>query len=63
MFRVEFVGWFYRNVDVPQFQHAAGRLLDYIQRQLGLPIASTAPLGKITDAFSVAMPRFAQDQA
>ena len=35
----------------PQLQHAGG-LLGYIQRQLGLPIASTAPLGKITDAFS-----------
>ena len=34
----------------------------YIQRQLGLPIASTAPLGKITDAFTAAMRRFARDQ-
>jgi len=40
----------------------AGGLLGYIQRQLGLPIASTAPLGKITDAFSAAMHRFARDQ-
>ena len=36
-------------------------MLGYIQRQLGLPIASTAPLGKITDAFSAAMRRFARD--
>jgi hypothetical protein len=41
-------------------QFAAG-LLGYVQRQLGLPIASTAPLGKITDAFSDAMRRFARD--
>ena len=40
----------------------AGGLLGYIQRQLGLPIASTAPLGKITDAFGAAMHRFARDQ-
>jgi hypothetical protein len=42
-------------------QFAAG-VLGYVQRQLGLPIASTAPLGKITDAFSDAMRRFARDQ-
>ena len=36
-------------------------LLGYIQRQLGLPIASTAPLGKITDAFAAAMHRFARE--
>jgi len=40
----------------------AGGLLGYIQRQLGLPIASTAPLGKITEAFTAAMRRFARDQ-
>ena len=33
-----------------------------MHRQLGLPIASTAPLAKITDAFSAAMHRFARDQ-
>jgi hypothetical protein len=37
----------YLNVYVPHLQFAAG-LLGYIQRQLGLPIASTAPLAKIT---------------
>jgi hypothetical protein len=31
-----------------------------IQRQLGLPIASTAPLAAITDAFSTAVRRFAR---
>jgi hypothetical protein len=51
----------YCNVYVPQLQHAGG-LLGYIHRQLGLPVASTAPLGKVTDAFSVAMRRFARDQ-
>jgi len=43
---------------VPQLQHAGG-LLGYVQRQLGLPIASTAPLAKITDRFAREMRRFA----
>ena len=34
----------------------------YLRRQLGLPIASTAPLGRITDGFSTAIRRFAADQ-
>ena len=42
-------------------QYPAG-LVAYVHRQLGLPIASTAPLGKISDAFSAAMHRFARDQ-
>ena len=58
---VECIDRMYCNVYVPQLQFAAG-LLGYVQRQLGLPIASTAPLGKITDAFSDAMRRFARDQ-
>src|SRR4029450_6646729 len=61
VFEVECVDRMYCNVYVPQLQHAGG-LLGYIQRQLGLPIASTAPLGRITDAFSAAMRRFARDQ-
>jgi hypothetical protein len=61
VFEVECIDRMYCNVYVPQLQHAGG-LLGYIQRQLGLPIASTAPLGKITDAFSTAMRRFARDQ-
>jgi hypothetical protein len=61
VFEVECIDRLYCNVYVPQLQHAGG-LLGYIQRQLGLPIASTAPLGKVTDAFSAAMRRFARDQ-
>lgn len=61
VFEVECIDRMYCNVYVPQLQHAGG-LLGYIQRQLGLSIASTAPLGKITDAFSTAMRRFARDQ-
>jgi hypothetical protein len=49
---------YYLNVYVPQLQHTGG-LLGYVQRQLGLPIASTAPLAKITDRFAAAVHRFA----
>jgi hypothetical protein len=53
VFEIECINRMYCNVYVPQLQHPGG-LLGYIQRQLGLPIASTAPLGKISDAFSTA---------
>jgi hypothetical protein len=46
---------------VPQLQYAAG-LVGFVQRQLGLPIASTAPLAPISDGFSKAMRRFAGKQ-
>jgi len=55
LFEIECIERVYCNVYVPQLQHAGG-LLGYMQRQLGLPIASTAPLGKITDAFSEPLP-------
>jgi hypothetical protein len=61
VFEIECIDRMYCNVYVPQLQYAGG-LLGYIQRQLGLPIASTAPLGKITEAFTAAMRRFARDQ-
>jgi len=61
LFEVECIDRMYLNVYVPQLQYAAG-IVGYVHRQLGLPIASTAPLGKITDAFSAAMRRFAVDQ-
>jgi hypothetical protein len=51
MFEVECIDRMYLNVYVPQLQHAGG-LLGYVQRQLGLPIASTAPLARITDRFA-----------
>jgi hypothetical protein len=61
VFEIECLDRMYLNVYVPQLQHPAG-IVGYVHRQLGLPIASTAPLGKITDAFSTAMRRFAVDQ-
>jgi alkylated DNA nucleotide flippase Atl1 len=62
VFEIECIDRVYLNVYVPQLQHPAG-IVGYVYRQLGLPIASTAPLGKITEAFSMAMRRFAVDQA
>ena len=58
-FEIECIDRMYLNVYVPQLQYAAG-LVGYVHRQLGLPIASTAPLAKITDAFSAAVHRFAK---
>jgi hypothetical protein len=59
VFEVECIDRMYLNVYVPGLQYAAG-LVAYVHRQLGLPIASTAPLAKITDAFSAAVHRFAR---
>jgi hypothetical protein len=50
----------YLNVYVPGLQYAPG-LVAYVHRRLGLPVASTAPLAKITDAFTAAIRRFARD--
>ncbi|UGT93331.1 hypothetical protein LTS72_08635 [Mycobacterium ostraviense] len=62
VFEVECVDRMFCNVYVPGLQYAAG-LVAYVHRQLGLPIASTAPLAKITDAFCAAVHRFARDNA
>ena len=60
VFEVECIDWMYLNVFVPQLQYAAG-LVGFVHRQLGLPIASTAPLGKISDEFTTGIRRFARD--
>jgi len=59
-FEVECIDRMYVNVYVPQLQYAAG-LVGYVHRRLGLPVASTAPLARITDAFGAAVRRFARD--
>ena len=59
-FKVDCIDRMLVNVYVPGLQDAAG-LVAYVPRQLGLAIASTAPLAKITDAFSAAVHRFARD--
>lgn len=59
-FEIESIDRMYLNVYVPQLQYAAG-LVGYVHRRLGLPIASTAPLAKITEAFAGAVHRYARD--
>jgi hypothetical protein len=49
-FEVECIDRMYCNVYVPRLQYAAG-LVGYVHHQLGLPVASTVPLGAITDRF------------
>ena len=58
VFEVECIDRMYLNVYVPGLQYEAG-LVAYVHQQLGLPIASTAPLGKVSDGFSAALRRFA----
>ncbi len=60
-FEIECIDRMYLNVYVPQLQYAGG-IVGYVHRQLGLPIASTAPLARITEEFSSAVRRFARDQ-
>ena len=58
VFEVESIDRMYLNAYVPGLQYATG-LVAYVHQQLGLPIASTAPLAKITEAFTAAVHRFA----
>src|SRR5665809_30089 len=58
---VECINRMYCNVYVPGLQYPAG-LVAYVHRQLGLPIASTAPLARITEGFGAAVHRFAREQ-
>jgi hypothetical protein len=58
VFEVECIDRMYLNVYVPQLQHAGG-LLRYVRHHMGLPIASTAPLARITGRFAASAHRFA----
>jgi hypothetical protein len=60
-FEVECIDRMFLNVYVPQLQYPNG-LVGYVHKHLGLPIASTAPLAKITDRFATAVHRFAEDE-
>jgi hypothetical protein len=51
VFELECIDRMYLNVYQPKLQYTAG-LVGYVHRQLGLPIASTAPLAVITDRSS-----------
>lgn len=57
VFEVERIDRMYCNVYLPH--HATG-LVGYVQRQLGLPIASPAPLAAITDRFGTEIRRSAE---
>ena len=60
-FEVECIDRMYLNVYQPRLQYAAG-LVGYVHRQLMLPIASTAPLARITDRFTAGVRRFADTE-
>jgi hypothetical protein len=58
IFEVECIDRMYLNVYVPQLQYATG-LVSYIHRQLGKPVASTAALAPVSEAFSRSVRAFA----
>ena len=60
-FEVECIDRMYLNVYVPGLQYPAG-LVAYVHKQLGLPLASTAPLAHITERFAAAVHRFSRDR-
>ena len=62
VFEVECIDRMYLNVYVPGLQYEAG-LVAYVHQQLGLPIASTAPLAEITHTFSAGVHRFGGREA
>jgi hypothetical protein len=61
LFEVDCIDRMYCNVYIPGLQYAAG-LVWYVHQQMGLPIASTAPIAKISDRFSAAVHRFARER-
>ena len=58
VFEVECIDRMYLNVYVPQLQYATG-LVSYIHRQLGKPVASTAALAPVSEAFTRSVRSFA----
>jgi hypothetical protein len=60
VFEVESIDRMYLNVYVPGLQYAAG-LVAYVHRQLGLLVASPAPLASISERFTAALRRFAHE--
>src|SRR5665648_853897 len=61
VFEVDCIDRMYCNVYMPVLPYAAG-LVGYVGQQLGIPIASTALLAKISNRCSGAVHRFAVDQ-
>jgi hypothetical protein len=60
-FEVECIDRMYLNVYVPKLQRPLG-LIGYLRDRLGCPIASTAAVAPITEAFVTAIHRFAAEQ-
>jgi hypothetical protein len=60
-FEVECIDRMYLNVYIPQLQYATG-LVSYIHRQLGKPVASTAALAPVSEAFTRAVRAFAAER-
>ena len=58
VFEVECIDRMYLNVYVPRLQYATG-LVQYIHRQMGMPVASTAVLAPLTGAYVQAVHRYA----
>ena len=58
-FEVECIDRMYCNVYVPRLQFARG-LVGLVHNHLGLPVASTAPLGRITERFAKQVHAFAR---
>jgi hypothetical protein len=61
LLEVECIDRMYLNVYVPQLQYATG-LVSYIHKHLGMPVASTAALAPISEAFTTSVRAFARDQ-
>jgi hypothetical protein len=61
VFEIECIDRMYLNVYVPQLQHPRA-LAGYVHRQLGLPIASTAPLAQVSERFTATIRSFARDR-
>jgi hypothetical protein len=61
VFEVECIDRMYLNVYQPKLQYATG-IIGYLRGRLDSPIASTMPLGKISDRFTRAVHRFAQTE-
>lgn len=58
-FEIECIDRMYLNVYVPRLQYATG-IVQYIHRQMGLPVASTVVLSPITKAFVASVHTFAR---
>jgi hypothetical protein len=61
VFEVECIDRMYLNMYQPRLQHALG-LIGYLRDQLGCRVASTVPLGKVSDAFATAVHRFIREE-